>query len=62
MRPAKKHGKRPTDIDPETISETAIIAAEEIEAGYDAQADAASRSLADDPASSSEADEDKKKE
>lgn len=47
--------KRPDrDYEEETETTTADVVAEEIEAGYDIQADAATQALVSDPASSSE--------
>lgn len=54
-KPPRKHSqdsREPSDFD--ETDDTAEIVAEDIEAGYDAQADAATKSLASDPASSSE--------
>ncbi len=52
---SQEQARRPDseDVDP-TETTTADIVAEEIEAGYDIQADAAKQALVSDPASSSE--------
>ena len=55
VKPPRKHSldsRDPSDSD--ETADTAEIVAEDIEAGYDAQADAATKSLASDSASSSE--------
>lgn len=57
--PPKKQGKNVADYPVDAYDDdvdNADIVAEEIEAGYDIQSDAAVRSLVDDPASSSDND------
>lgn len=57
-KPPRKNAANqpPRARDDDTGIEDVDIVAEDIEAGYDIQSDAATRSLADDPASSSDPD------